>query len=319
MSKFVFRRATGEDTRGTDLGSPTSTPRWAKVFGMIAIAVNLLFLIMMLGDMSGMGSGSMLGGMSSMNSSPSQYIPWWVKVSGFIALVVVLLFFISMLIGVGGSGSGRKLSSTLRAPALVLPPPLRKLTLTTHVTASVGWIGAVTAFLALATVALSSQNAVMLRGAMLAMNVTAWFVIAPLSLVSLLTGLVLALFTKWGLFRHYWILAKLLINVFASIVLLMYTQSLSYLAGVAQEATISGADLRALRSPDSVEHGGVALLVLLVATVLSVYKPRGLTPYGQRKQDEQRHRVAATAGATDQAQGVVQDRAGTDVDAVAFR
>jgi hypothetical protein len=95
--------------------------------------------------------------------------------------------------------------------------------------------------------------------------------------------------TKWGLFRHYWILAKLLINVFATIVLLMYMQSLSYLAGIAAETTVSGADLLGLRSPDSVEHGGAALLVLLVATMLSVYKPRGMTRYGWRKQNEQRN------------------------------
>ncbi len=285
MSKFVFRRATEEDTHGPRRGSTTmpttSTPQWAKAFGIIALAVSLLFLIMMLGGMSGMGAG------------PSRYIPLWVKVSGFIALVVVLLFFIGMLTGVGGHGPSRKPSRTPGATALIMPPPLRKLALTAHVAVSVGWIGAVAAFLALGVADLTSQNAVTARGAFLAMDVTAWFIIAPLSLASLLTGLVLALFTRWGLFRHYWILAKLLINVFATIVLLMYMQSLSYLAGVAKDSAVSGADLLALRSPDSVEHGGVALLVLLVATVLSVYKPRGMTPYGWRKQHEQRTASAA--------------------------
>jgi hypothetical protein len=281
MKKSVLQGATEEDTYGPDRGSTTSTPLWAKVFGIIALVVILLFLIMMLGGMSGMGSG------------PSRYIPLWVKVFGIIALVVVLLFFIGMLTGVGGPGSGRKPSRTLGAPALIMPPPLRKLALTAHVTASVGWIGAVSAFLALAVADLTSQNAVTVRGAALAMNVTAWFIIAPFSLTSLLSGLILALFTRWGLFRHYWILAKLLINVFATIVLLMYMQSLSYLAGVAAETTVSGTDLLGLRSPDSVEHGGAALLVLLVATMLSVYKPRGMTRYGWRKQDEQRAGRAA--------------------------
>jgi hypothetical protein len=243
------------------------------VFVIIALAVILLFLIMMLDGMSGMGAG------------PSRYIPLWMKVVGFVALVVVLLSFIAMLTGVGGSG--RKPSRTPDAPVLIMSPSLRKLALTAHVTASVGWIGAVAAFLALAVADLTSLNAVAVRGAALAMNVTAWFIIAPLSLASLLTGLVLALLTRWGLFRHYWILAKLLINVFATIVLLMYMQSLSYLAGIAAETTVSGADLLGLRSPDSVEHGGAALLVLLVATMLSVYKPRGMTRYGWRKQNEQ--------------------------------
>jgi hypothetical protein len=58
-----------------------------------------------------------------------------------------------------------------------------------------------------------------------------WFVLVPLSLASLLTGLVQSLGTPWGLFRHYWVLFKLLINVLATIVLLMYMQTLTYLGG----------------------------------------------------------------------------------------
>jgi membrane protein implicated in regulation of membrane protease activity len=39
-----------------------------------------------------------------------------------------------------------------------------------------------------------------------------------------------------------------------------------------------------------VADAGAALLVLLVATVLAVYKPRGMTRYGRRKQQEERRR-----------------------------
>ena len=128
----------------------------------------------------------------------------------------------------------------------------------------------------------------MVRAADLAMELTGWVVIVPLSLASLLTGLVMSLGTRWGLFRHYWVLAKLLINVFATIVLLMFMQSLSHLAGVATETTSASADLGVLRSPESALHSGAALLLLLVATTLAVYKPRGMTRYGRRKQHEQR-------------------------------
>ena len=165
---------------------------------------------------------------------------------------------------------------------------LRKLALTAHVTASVGWLGAVVGFLVLAVVGLTSQDAQMVRAAYLAMELTGWFVIVPLSFASLLTGLVQSLGTKWGLFRHYWVLAKLLINVFANIVLLIYIPTLSYLGGVARETTSSSVDLGGLRNPSPVLHAGAALLLLLVAAVLGVYKPRGLTRYGWRKQQEQR-------------------------------
>jgi hypothetical protein len=104
-----------------------------------------------------------------------------------------------------------------------------------------------------------------------------------LSFASLLTGVVQSLGTTWGLFRHYWVVAKLLINVFATSVLLLYTRTLDSLAGLAAEQTSAG-DLGALRSPSPVLHAGAALLLLLAATTLAVYKPPGLTPYGQRKQ-----------------------------------
>ena len=168
-----------------------------------------------------------------------------------------------------------------------MTPSLRKFALTAHVTCSVGWLGAVAAFLALAVAGLTSRDAQVVRAAYLAMELTAWFVIAPLNLASLLTGLVQSLGTTWGLFRHYWVLAKLLLTVFATIVLLLHMRPISYIAGVAAETTLSGADLRRLRI-QLVADAGAALLVLLVNTTLSVYKPRGVTRYGRRKQREQR-------------------------------
>ncbi|HEU4747191.1 MAG TPA: hypothetical protein VFS56_01730, partial [Gemmatimonadaceae bacterium] len=59
------------------------------------------------------------------------------------------------------------------------------------------------------------------------------FVIVPLTLASLLTGLVQSLGTEWGVFRHYWVVFKLLINVFSTIVLLMYIRTVGYFATVA--------------------------------------------------------------------------------------
>jgi hypothetical protein len=75
---------------------------------------------------------------------------------------------------------------------------------------------------------------------------TGWFVLIPLSLASLLTGLVQALCTAWGLFRHHWVMSKLLINILATTVLLFYMQTLGYLAGLARSPI---ADLNELRTP----------------------------------------------------------------------
>jgi uncharacterized membrane protein len=168
---------------------------------------------------------------------------------------------------------------------MALTPSLRKLVRTAHVTFTVGWLGAVASFLALAVAGLTSQDAQIVRSAYLAMELIARFVIVPLSFAPLLTGPVLSLGTPWGLFRHYWILVKLLINILSTLILLVHMQPISYLSRVAAEGTLSSAD-RSVQI-QMVVASGAALLALLVATALAVYKPRGMTPYGWRKQYEQ--------------------------------
>jgi len=170
---------------------------------------------------------------------------------------------------------------------MTMTPRVRKFALTAHVISSVGWLGAVAGFLALAIASLASQDAQTVRATYLAMELTGWFVLVPLSLASLLTGLVQSFGTKWGLFRHYWVVMKLSITVLASIVLLVYTRTLGYFADVAGDTTSSGVNLGELQTPSPVLHAGVGLLLLLVATVLAVFKPSGLTRYG-RKPREQR-------------------------------
>jgi hypothetical protein len=166
-----------------------------------------------------------------------------------------------------------------------MPPGLRKLALAAHVTSSVGWLGAVVVFLALAVVGLTSQDAATVRGAYLVMEPAGWFVLVPLAFASLVTGLVQSLGTAWGLFRHYWVLFKLVINVFATIVLLLYMETFSFMAAMAADPS---ADLAVVRSTSPLLHAAAALLLLLVAATLAVYKPRGMTPYGQRKLRGQR-------------------------------
>ncbi|MET8682456.1 hypothetical protein ABZW18_34125 [Streptomyces sp. NPDC004647] len=167
---------------------------------------------------------------------------------------------------------------------MTMTPRLRKVALTAHVTSTVGWLGAVIVFLALAVIGLTSQDAQTVRGAYLVVEPAAWFVLVPLAFASLLTGIVQSLGTTWGLFRHYWVLFKLLITVVATLVLLIYMETFSYMAAVAADPN---ADLDVVRNTSPRFHAVLALLVLLVAMVLAVFKPRGMTRYGRRKQDEQ--------------------------------
>jgi hypothetical protein len=160
---------------------------------------------------------------------------------------------------------------------------LRRITLVAHITTSVGSLGAVAGFLVLAFVGLSSQENEVGRTAYPAMEVITWWVILPLILASLLTGLVSSVGTTWGLFRHYWVLVKLLLTILATVVLLLQLEPISSMARAATEGPVLSADLRTLRI-SLVIHAAGGLLVLVVATTLAVYKPRGLTRYGWRKQ-----------------------------------
>lgn len=173
---------------------------------------------------------------------------------------------------------------------MTMTPGLRKLALTAHVTSTVGWLGAIIGFLALAISGLTSRDIQTVRATYLAMELTGWYVLVPLCIASLLTGLVMSLGTPWGLFRHYWVLIKFLITVASALILFMYTRTLNHLGDLAADTTLSLDDLR---NPSPALHAGLALLALLVTTTLSVYKPQGMTRYGRRKQREQRTRVAA--------------------------
>ena len=168
---------------------------------------------------------------------------------------------------------------------MIMRAGVRKLMLTAHVTSSVGWLGAVLTFLALAVIGVTSEDAPTVRGVYLVMQPAAWYVLVPLAFTSLVTGIVISLGTTWGLFRHYWVVFKLGLTVFATIILLIYMATFRQMAGTAADPA---ADLAVVRNASPLLHSALALLVLLVATVLAVYKPQGVTPYGRNRIREQR-------------------------------
>ena len=160
-------------------------------------------------------------------------------------------------------------------------PGLRRFVLTLHITASVGLLGAIMAFLTLAIAGLTGRDQGLVRGAYLSMQMIANAVVVPLALAALATGIVQGLCTPWGLFRHYWVLIKLLLTAFATAVLLAKLPMIAAAARLAA-AGASALDLRDI-GRQLLFHAAAGLAVLLVPTVLSVYKPRGLTRHGFRQ------------------------------------
>lgn len=140
------------------------------------------------------------------------------------------------------------------------------------------------AYLGLGIAAATGIEVETLRAAWIAMEIIGWYVIVPLAIASLLTGLIMAFGTKWGLFRYYWVAISFALTLFATVILILHMPTVSSTVDVALEA--EGAELRALGG--DLLHPGIGLVILLVIQVLNLYKPPGMTRYGWRKQQHER-------------------------------
>lgn len=161
-------------------------------------------------------------------------------------------------------------------------PWLRKLVLSIHLIVSAGWIGAIAAYLVLDLATVTSDDPGTLRAAYAGMDLIVQSVIVPVAIATLVTGITISLGTRWGLLRHYWVVISLLLTLVATAVLLAETRTVGALASIAADPATTSGELSALASTLAHSIGG--LIVLVVILVLNVYKPRGMTRYGWRKQ-----------------------------------
>lgn len=163
-----------------------------------------------------------------------------------------------------------------------MTPNARRALLTSHIVFSVGWIGAVAAFLALDIAALTTAGEETSRSMYVAMNVVGLFVIVPASALTVISGIVQGVGTQWGLWRHRWVATKLVLGILATIALLLHQFTA---VSVAAHHAAHGMDARPV-GVQLVADASLAIVLLIVATILSVFKPWGLTRHGQRLRDE---------------------------------
>ncbi len=114
------------------------------------------------------------------------------------------------------------------------------------------------------------------------MRPIAWYAIVPLMLAALIVGVIESLDTSWGLVRYWWVIAKLALTVIATAVLLLQMRLIDGVAAFAAGATVLPPELGEARAA-LVLHSAGGLAVLLLAVMLSIYKPRGRTRHGQRR------------------------------------
>lgn len=179
-----------------------------------------------------------------------------------------------------------------------LSPATRKLTLAVHLTVSIGWVGGVLVYVALGLAATRSDDDQTIRAAWVAMEITGWYALVPMALATVLTGLILAWGTKWGLLRHYWVLIAFVLTLFSAVILILHMPTVSATADAAR--TAKTAQLQLLGG--DLFHSTIGLVVLLGIQVLNIYKPRGQTRYGWRAQSR-----PARAPATRHAQTPPED------------
>lgn len=164
-----------------------------------------------------------------------------------------------------------------------LPRRVRVTVLTVHIVTSVGWMWLIGALVALEVISLLTNDPAHRAGISAAMAMIALWVLIPVVSVSVISGLVLALSTPWGLIQHWWVIAKCAIAGALTVIGLLLLPRLPQ---------IIAEDFEPVRQPTLVTRS-VALMLLLMATGLSVVKPWGRTPHGRRVQraGRERHRA----------------------------
>lgn len=155
-----------------------------------------------------------------------------------------------------------------------LDRPVRRATLAVHVVAAAGWLGLTLGLLALAVTALTTDSGSMAGAAIRSMKVFADWLVLPLALLTLLSGLVLSLGTSWGLARHRWVYTKFWLTLVTT------AASVFALRPGINDAVAAGAPVE---PRDLIAGPIVSLSAYVFMTVLAVLKPWGLTKRGRKQ------------------------------------
>ncbi|GHF46320.1 DUF2269 domain-containing protein [Streptomyces sp. NRRL_ISP-5395] len=152
-----------------------------------------------------------------------------------------------------------------------LKRPVRRGVLVAHIAVSVSWLGLTVGLLTLGLTAFLTGDPATASAATRAMKVFGDWLVVPVALLSLVSGLVLALGTPWGLARHRWVWIKFWLTLITT-GLSIFSLRPGIDAAVADEVV----DINLVIAPS------VATATYLFITAISVLKPWGLTRRGRR-------------------------------------
>jgi hypothetical protein len=155
--------------------------------------------------------------------------------------------------------------------------PMRRSLLIAHIAVSVSWLGLTVGLLTLGIAAFLTGDPAMAHIATGAMKIFGDWLVAPVALLSLLSGLVLALGTPWGLARHRWVWTKFWLTLIATSLSIF-----SLRPDISEAASTGVVDIDLVIAPS------VATATYLFIIAISVLKPWGLTGRGRRLRTEAR-------------------------------
>jgi hypothetical protein len=157
--------------------------------------------------------------------------------------------------------------TSLARRSLRLAPPWRKVLLSVHITSTVGALGADVTILALGLSGLTGSNPATVYPAM---GLIGGSILAPLAVASLVTGIVLARLSVWGVFTYWWVVIKLATTTGLAILVLQVLVPRFAAASAAASSGIPLADADRLQLVVTAATGTTLLIAMVV---LAVFKP----------------------------------------------
>lgn len=155
---------------------------------------------------------------------------------------------------------------------MIVSKNVRDLALCAHVVSSVGWFGAIAAFLVFTVKGQSADDTNAVTACAEDLRLIGWGLVVPFCIAGLMSGILQSVVIRWGLLSHYWVVLKLMLMVGATALLFLHMDAVDRLAVDASTLGIPGSS----RVFSSLKFDAIVALVLVaILSAISIYKPTG--------------------------------------------
>lgn len=141
--------------------------------------------------------------------------------------------------------------------------------------------GGAMVFLILSITAVSTNDESILKACYISMHMLAKTSVRASAIGALVTGVLLSVLTQWGLFKHYWIIAKEGLTILAII-----AGPIGMVSWTLKAVTLTTADgLNALQDPEFIVNSGQMWIgiTLQISSIVAMFAISIFKPWGTRK------------------------------------